>query len=153
MGTTLRTLAYLRKKAEKRPRLRATPHLVPLKCQDLWDEGMGYVDRNGGKPGQGFPYSTIEGIFLFEGELTTEERRSHPWFVPGYGTHSFKVKKVIKFTTPIYKVQGYVQGRPQALHKTLWLGDKNPTQKHRILGYENLRRKLRDRLERFLVQA
>jgi hypothetical protein len=96
--------------------------LIPLQCQAHWDEGMHYVRRNGGRPDTGFPFSTIEGILLFEGELTQEEKTRHNWWVPGYGSHAIKVKKVIRFSPPIHKVLGCAQGKPKALYKTLYLG-------------------------------
>ncbi len=125
---------------------------VPLLCQAQWDFAIEVVNRNGGKPDQGFPYSTIEGILLLEGELSTEERNNHPWWVPGFGSRCIKVKKVLKFPKPIRNVQGFIQGRPKTLHKCLWLEEKTKKTDPLVHRSEGLRQEVRDRLKWFLIE-
>ena len=78
-------------------------------CQKAWNNGMLIVDRNCGRPSTGFPYSCIEGIVLFQGNITGTEMRSHPWYIEGFGTSGWVVHKVIKFAKPL-KVNGSAQG-------------------------------------------
>ena len=151
-GSHPRQTCYTKKSQKLAKEKKDETLLVPLKCQSKWNTAMDFVRRNGGRPDTGFPYHTMEGILLFEGELTQAEQRRHPWFVPGYGSRSMKVKKVIKFAQPITGINGCPQGRPQSLYKCLYVGihpkkDKNTDLLQRS---ERLRNLIRDQLRPYL---
>lgn len=94
--------------------------LEPRPCLRQWRKDMVVVDRNGGKPRGGFPYSAIEGIILFEGEIEgLSVITKHPWYVEGFGGYGWKVKKVIKLASPILRVTGAIQGLPVRMYSLL----------------------------------
>lgn len=133
--------------------------LVPLSCQKVWTAAQPIIERNGGRPGSGYPSQTILGLVLFEGELSAEQCKKHPWWVGDRffnGTKPFTgkgliVKKALRFPNPIPLVCGTIQGRPQNVRKSCWLGGSTCKDLPRLERSQTLMWKIQANLEHFYL--
>ena len=88
--------------------------LKPLKCEADWLAAQVIIKKNGCTHGTGYPYNTIEGVVLFDGQADLEECKQHPWWPgDGYGKKGLRIVKAIRFHNPIHNVRGKVEGFPK----------------------------------------
>lgn len=88
--------------------------LKPLKCEADWLATQVIIKKNGCTHGTGYPYNTIEGVVLFDGQADLEECKQHPWWPgDGYGKKGLRIVKAIRFHNPIHNVRGKVEGFPK----------------------------------------
>jgi hypothetical protein len=97
--------------------------IVPLACNKMWVDAIAVIEKNGYNTGAGYPFNTIEGLVLFEGEADLKECEAHPWWPghPEYGSRGLRIKKTIRFPNPIHNVRGFVQGTPKRVATSCWL--------------------------------
>ena len=98
-------------------------------CGQKWKKAHDVLERNRVHPGQGFPFSCIQGVVLFEGTTTKADLENTDWVVDNYGSYGWRVKKVLVFSTPINDVMGHAQTL-SSLYKSWYIA--HPTAENKL---------------------
>ena len=125
--------------------------LTMLKCEVAWQHAQDIIKKNGCGHGSVYPFNTIEGVVLFDGQADLEECKKHPWW-PGFGKKGFRIVKVIRFPNPIHHVCGKVEGFPKRVAVSNWLGEAGTckTEEEKINRGSTLFEEIKKQLQFFL---